>query len=176
MKTLIVTLVLMLACCGIARSADVNEPYEFFTVWLSGTNLAYHNTDLSVWLGYRHNLNEDFDVEIGPAINWRMWSEGDAEEKSQSNLALGAYAAVHALKLIDVPNPLPFDYLPAQLLGEPFVSIEYLIDTDGQGSSITPACGIRVFEVLAVVYRYRMVEGEKVPDGSSIAISTKFKF
>lgn len=176
MKKVTLLIVALLLSLGTVKAADVNEPDRYLTAWLSGANLAYQNTDLSVWLGFRGNLNKDIDIEGGPAFNWRMWSEGDSEEHSQSDFAVGAYVAVHFLNLVNIPNPIPIEQLPDQLAGEPFVAFEYLIDTDGKGTSFSPSGGIRVFEVLAVMYQYQIVQGERVPDQSRIAISTKFKF
>jgi hypothetical protein len=173
MKRVILTLTLMLLCCSITKAADPNQS---MTLWITGTNLMYQNTDVDVWGGIRGNLQKGIDIEGGAAFDWRVWNEGDSEEGSQSSFAIGPYGAVHFTDLISIPNPLPFEGMPAELAGEPFFSLEYLWDTDGKGTIFAPAAGVRLFEIFALKYEYRMVQGEKVPDGERLGISAKFNF
>ena len=88
-KLLTLSLILILSVLSIAEAGDPNEAITF---WLSGSDLAYQNTNLSAWLGYRND-----NTEVGVAMDWRMFAEGDNDEDLQSDFAIGPYGCFHML-------------------------------------------------------------------------------
>ena len=172
MKKLLILIVLCLCCVVQAEETD-----EYITAWLSGTNLAYRNTNLSALLGFRRNLNEEFDIEIGPALGYQVWTESESDEETESELSLGVFAAVHAIDFITISNPFAddIDWLPKTIAGEPYLSIKYLIDVDGKGAAFSPGIGARIFDVMSVAVERRIVKGEDVDDETVVGISAKFK-
>jgi hypothetical protein len=167
-KRLMLTLILMLCVCGIAKAADPNESVTF---WLSGSDLGYQNTDISAWLGYRQD-----NTEIGVAADWRMFSEGDTAADVQSNFAVGPYGVFHMPGLIEIDNPFGVDWLPDKLAGDPFVGVSYLFDVDGKGTSIKPVIGVRIFGIFAVKYEYSFYNGGPAEDVGKIGLSYQHKF
>jgi len=171
---------MILLCSGIAV-ADSPDPNEYVSLWVSGTNLAYHNTNLSVYgPGYRRNLNYDYkiDFEIGPAFSWRTWTEADNPDDTQSNFAIGAYTAIHFTDLITIANPLAEDieWMPDTLLGEPFIAIEGLWDTKAKGAAVSPLVGCRAMDAFAVYYKFPSIHGEDASEQKKFGISVKFEF
>jgi len=169
-KRTMLALILILCVCGIAEAADPNESVTF---WLSGSNLGYHNTDLSAWIGYRNE-----ETEVGVAMDWRMFSEGDTDEDFQSNFALGPYAVIHLPGLIEINNPVDLDWLPLpdKIASEPFFSLAYLFDLDGKGTSISPAVGMRVFDMFAAKIEYNIFHGVAADDEFKAGLSLQHRF
>ena len=167
-KRILLTLVLILCVCGIARAADPNESLTF---WLSGSDLGYHNTNLSTWLGYRTD-----DTEVGVALDWRMFSEGDTDEDVQSNFAVGPYGCYHMPGLIEIDNPFGASWLPEKLAGDPFVGVSYLFDVDGKGTSIKPVVGLRIFDLFAFKYEYSFFNGSPAKDEGKVGLSYQYRF
>jgi len=162
-------LLLILACCQIASAEDPNES---ISLWLMGNSLAYHNSDLSLWAGYRQD-----NTEFGVASNWRMFSEGDTDEDTQSTFAIGPYGAYHFPGLIDIDNPLKdIEWMPEKLVGEPFLCISYLFDTKGKGTSVAPMVGVRLLDMFSLSYQYSFFNGSQAEDKGQIGLSTKWKF
>src|SRR4030042_1639746 len=97
-KCVLLIVALILCLVGAVRGQEPNTPdSRSMTLWVSGSDLGYQNTDLSVMLGIRSK-----NVEVGIAGEWRMLSEGDTDADIQSDFALGPYAAYHFPDLIDV--------------------------------------------------------------------------
>jgi len=167
-KRTMLALIVILCVCGITKAADPNESVTF---WLSGSNLGYHNTDLSAWIGYRQN-----DTEIGVALDWRMFSEGDNDEDMQSDFAVGPYGCFHMPGLIEIDNPFGAAWLPEKLAGDPFVGVSYLFDVKGKGTSINPVVGVRVFDVFAFTYGYSFFNGSPAIDEGRIGLAYQHKF
>lgn len=171
-KKMMLTLVLVLCVCGIARAgAEPNDPNESLTFWLSGSDLSYQNTNISAWLGYRQD-----DTEVGIAVDWRMFSEGDTDTDTQSDFAVGPYGVYHVPGLIDIDNPFGVSWLPEKLAGDPFLGVSYLFDVDGKGTSINPVVGLRVFELFSVTYEYSFFNGSPAKDAGKIGLSYRYKF
>jgi hypothetical protein len=168
MKRVILTLTLMLLCCSIAQAADPNQS---MTLWLSAANPAYQNTDLSVWLGFRQD-----NTEIGAAMDWRVFSEGDTEDDTQSNFAVGPYAVYHFPGVIDVNNPFDVPWLGDKLIGDPFIGMSYLFDVDGKGTTFSPVAGVRIFNMFALTYQYSLYYGNPATDEGRIGLSLKYDF
>lgn len=167
-KRTMLTLVLVLCVCSIAKAADPNESVTF---WLSGSNLGYHNTDLSALIGFRQN-----NTEIGVAMDWRMFSEGDNDEDMQSDFAVGPYGCFHMPGLIEIDNPFGATWLPEKLAGDPFVAVSYLFDVKGKGTSVNPCVGVRVFDLFALTYEYSFFNGSPAVDEGKIGLSYQYKF
>jgi len=167
-KRMMLTLILILCLCGIAKAGDPNESLTF---WLSGSNLAYQNTDISAWIGYRSD-----NTEFGVATGWRMFAEGDNEEDIQSNFAVGPYGCFHMPGLIEIDNPFGTSWLPEKLAGDPFIGVSYLFDVKGKGTSVNPVVGVRVFDLFALTYEYSFFNGNTAEDGGKIGLSYQYKF
>lgn len=171
MKKLVLLLILL--CGSIAVGED-----DYLSLWLSGNNLAYQNTNIKAMLGYRWSLDENFDLELGPALSWRTWTEQDNTDDTQSQLGIGAFAAVHAVDLVTIPNPLyseDLSWMPKELASEPYFMLSYVIDTDGKGAVLSPGIGTRVFDLFSLQTDYVMTQGEAVSDEWRVGISAKFK-
>lgn len=171
MKTVILIVALMLCLVGTSFGAEPNEPKNAVAFWVSGTDLGNQNTDLSAWLGFRRD-----NIEIGVATEWRMYAEGDTDADFQSNFSVGPYGVYHFPGLIDVNNPIDVEWLPDKLLGEPFLSLSYLIDTKGMGATISPGVGIRLLDVFAVMYQYSWYKGVPADNQGRIGLSVKWEF
>ena len=169
MKKLLMIAAVALMLCGNVW-AEPNEP-EAVTFWMSGSNLAYQNTNISAWLGIRKA-----NIEFGAAAEWRMFSEGDTDSDIQSTFALGPYGAYHFPDLIDIPNPIDVEWLPDTLAGEPFVFLSYLIDLDGKGATIAPGVGIRLLDLFALSWEYSFYKGIPADDEGRIGLSVKYEF
>lgn len=167
-KRKLLILIMILCVCGIVKSA---EPNESATFWLSGSDLGYHNTDLSSWIGYRND-----NTEVGIALEWRMFSEGDNYEDMQSNFAVGPYGCYHMPGLIEIDNPFGIAWLPEKLAGDPFVGVSYLFDVKGKGTSINPVFGMRIFDLFAMTYEYSFFNGNDAEDEGKIGLSYQHKF
>jgi len=167
-KRMMLTLILILCVCSISEAADPNESVTF---WLSGSNLAYHNTDLSAWVGYRAD-----NTEVGVAMDWRMFSEGDNDEDMQSDFAIGPYGCYHMPGLIEIDNPFGAAWLPEKLAGDPFIAISYLFDVKGKGTSINPAVGLRVFDMFALTGGYSFFNGSTATNEGKIGLSYQYRF
>ena len=176
-KLIVVLIVLVCASLGFARAAEPNETQkdEAITLWLTGNSPAYQNTNIGVMIGC---LNDD--IEIGGALDWRKWSEGDTEDDMQSNLAVGIYGIVHFPELIDVNTPLDLPFLPDKLASKPCVGIAYLFDvetTSGEkGTSIPLFAALRIFDLFAIRYEFNIYQGIDVKDNSSLGLSLQWKF
>lgn len=174
MKRAILMIVAILVMAGAARAQEPNVPVEndrAITLWVSGSDLGYQNTDLSAWLGLRQK-----NVEFGVATEWRMFSEGDTNTNIQSQLSIGPYGVYHFPGLIDVNNPLDVEWLPEKFVGEPFISLSYLIDTKGQGAAISPGIGIRLFDSFALFWDYSFYKGIPADNQGRIGLSAKWDF
>jgi len=168
MKKLLI-LTVILACCQVTHADDPNESVS---LWLMGNNLAYQNSDLSLWVGYRRD-----NAEFGVASNWRMFSEGDTDEDTQSDFAIGPYAAYHFPGLIDINNPFAdIEWMPDKLIGEPFLCLPFLFDTKSKGSAIAPMAGVRVFEMFSLSYQHFLYTGNTADNKGQVGISTNWKF
>jgi hypothetical protein len=167
-KRLLLTLIMVLCVCGITRAADPNESATF---WLSGSALGYQNTNISGWLGYRQN-----DTEVGVAMDWRMFNEGDNDEDVQSDFAVGPYGCYHMPGLIEIDNPFGAAWLPEKLAGDPFVAVSYLFDVKGKGTSINPVVGMRIFDLFALTYEYSFFNGSTATDEGKIGLSYQYRF
>ena len=167
-KRTMLTLILILCLCGIAKAGDPNESLTF---WMSGSNLAYQNSKLSAWIGYRND-----NTEVGVATAWRMFSEGDNDEDVHSDVSVGPYGCFHLTGLIEIDNPFETSWLPEKLAGDPFVAVSYLIDTNGKGTSVNPAVGIRVFDLFAITYEYSFFNGNPSKDEGKIGLSYRYNF
>lgn len=176
-KQILTVIAILIFCCPMVQAADANGTDSYMTLWLSGSNLAYQNTSIDALLGYRWRLDEHFDLELGPALSWRTWTEADNQDDTQSSLGLGAFAAIHAVDLISIPNPLAQDvpWMPAEIAGEPYFILPYIMDTEGKGTTIAPGIGTRVFDLFAVQTSYVMTQGERVEDDWRVGISAKFE-
>jgi hypothetical protein len=168
MKKLIVTLIMILACCSIARAQDPNQAV---TLWLSAANPSYQNTDLKLMVGGRSG-----NIELGAAMDWRMFSEGDNDEDLQSQFALGPYGVYHFPGAIDVNSPINLPWLGDKLLGDPFLGMSYLFDVDGKGTSFSPFAGVRIFDMFALTYQYSLYYGSPATDEGRIGLSLKWDF
>jgi hypothetical protein len=172
MKKLLLTIVAVLILCVAVQAADVNEPDRAMTLWLSAANPSYQNTDLGVWLGYRQD-----NREIGLAMDWRMFSEGDTEPDAQSNFALGPYGVLHFPGAIDIDNPFAdISWMPAKIAGDPFLSFEYLFDTDGKGMRFSPGVGIKLFKFVTLYDEYSWYFGNDADNQNRIGLSYEFNF
>ena len=172
MKTLLLTVALVLCLVGISRANEPNVPdSRAMTLWVSGNSLGYQNTNLSVMSGIRGK-----NVEVGIIGEWRMFSEGDTDADIQSDFAIGPYAAYHFPGLIDVNNPIDIGWLPEKLLGEPFVSLAYPIDIQGRGAAIKPGVGIRLLDTFALRWEYSFYRGVPADNEGQIGISAKWDF
>jgi len=171
MKRALLTVAVLLALCGVTKAEDPNRA---LTLWVSGDSLAYQNTDLGVMLGIRGIGNTN--VEVGVAGEWRIFSEGDTDQDIQSDFALGPYGVYHFPGLIDVNNPIDVSWLPDRLLGEPFVSLAYLIDIRGQGAVVRPGIGIRLLDVFALSWDYSFYKGVPADNEGRIGLSVKWQF
>lgn len=171
-KCVLLTIVaMMLTLCGVARAEDPNRA---LTLWVSGNSLAYQNTELNVLFGIRGI--GDPNVELGMAMDWRIYSEGDTDADIQSDLAIGPYGVYHFPGLIDVNNPIDVPWLPEKLAGEPFVSLAYPIDIKGQGAVIRPGVGIRLLDIFALSWDYSFYKGVPADNEGRIGLSAKWEF
>ena len=172
MKRVLLTVALMLCLVGASFGADANEPDKSMTFWLSANSPAYQNTDLSVMLGFRQG-----NTELGVATEWRMYAEGDTETQDQSDFAIGPYAVVHLPGVIQIKNPLPIDWLPAELAGDPFVGLAYVFDVKGKGATFAPFTGLRVFDLFAFTVKYSMYSPEIPADNQlQLGLSGQWAF
>jgi len=167
-KLLTLSLILILSVLSIAEAGDPNEAITF---WLSGSDLAYQNTNLSAWLGYRND-----NTEVGVAMDWRMFAEGDNDEDLQSDFAIGPYGCFHMPGLIEIDNPFEASWLPEKLAGDPFVALSYLFDVHGEGTLINPAVGMRVLDMFALTYDYSFFHGTPVENEGKIGLSYQLRF
>jgi len=167
-KSTMLTLILILCVCGIARAGDPNESATF---WLSGSDLGYQNTELSAWIGYRQN-----DTEIGVAMDWRRFNEVDSGEEAQNEFAVGPYGCFHMPGLIEIENPFGTAWLPEKIVSDPFVGVSYLFDVRGRGTSVNPVVGLRIFDLFALKYEYSFFSGGPATDEGKIGLSYQHKF
>jgi len=170
----IFTIMLCLLIAGAARAGDPNEPNkdeEAICLWVVGGSPAYQNTNIGVMLGYLKD-----DVEIGGAVDWRMYSEGDTLPDDQSDLALGFYGAIHFPEIIDVNNPFEVSFLPEKLASKPCFGVKYLFDLDGKGTAVTPFVGLRIFDLFALIYEVDTYHGIDADTEGKLAISLQYKF
>jgi len=176
MRTAILTVTLALCLVGVSAAAEPNAPEKdrAITLWVSGDSLAYQNTDLGIMLGIRGVGKPN--IELGVAGEWRIFSEGDTDNNIQSNFALGPYGVYHFPGLIDGNNPIEVPWLPDKLLGEPFVSLAYLIDTKGQGAVVRPGIGIRLLDLFALSWDYSFYKGVPADNEGRIGLSAKWEF
>ena len=171
-KRILLTLTLLLCVGSIAIANEpVVEPEKAVTFWLSGSDLGYENTEMSAWLGYRQG-----ETEVGVALDWRMFNEGDTEDDFQSDFAVGPYGVYHMPGLITIDNPFGAAWLPEQLAGDPFVGVSYLFDVDGKGTSINPVAGLRLFDIFSLKYEYSFFQGSAAIDEGSIGLSYQHRF
>ena len=173
-KLVMLSVLLALVVPGTSNAA--NDANQAITFWAAASNPAYQNTDLSVWLGYRQDVEDGLAAEGGIAFDWRMFAEADTPDQIQSAFAVGPYGILHFPELINVPNPFDVAWLGDTLIGEPFIGFSYLFDLDGKGTSINPFIGARVFDLLALTYEYQTFQGSSAADGGKIGISLQYKF
>lgn len=168
MKKILLIVALALCLVGTARAEDPNDAV---TLWVSGSNFAYQNTELGTMLGFYDGKSR---VEAGFVVDWRVYTEGDTTDDSQSNLAIGPYVCYHLGTFIDVNNPgIPL--LPDKLIGSPFISLAYPIDTDGKGAVVRPAVGVRVFDAFALTGSYDIITGAPANNEWRIGFSLQYK-
>lgn len=163
----------ILCLVGISFGAEPNVPdSRALTFWLSANSPGYENTDLTAMLGFRQG-----NAELGIAGEWRMYSEGDTEPEDQSDFAVGPYAVYHMPGAIQVKNPLPIDWLPEELAGDPFIGLAYVFDTKGKGATFSPFTGLRVFDLFAFTVKYSIYSPEIPADNQwQLGLSGQWKF
>ena len=155
-------------CLAVSAAQGNDEAVSF---WLMGSNPAYENTEIKTMLGYVKN-----DIEIGGALNFRGFSEGDITPDDQSDLAIGLYGIAHFPELVDVNNPIELPFLPETLASAPYFGLSYLFDKDGKGTSINYFAGLRILDLFALLYEFKTYQGINVPDAGNFVLSLQFKF
>ena len=159
--------------------AEPNDPAieknQSVTLWLNLGNFDQGQADYGLWLGYRTKVTDNLDAEVGFAGNYHQW---DVEQKNnfEYSLAFGAYGAIHLIDFIDVNMPYQFEGFPVKLIGQPFLSFEYLKDSGDGGQSYGPGTGARIFDLAAFKVQYNIVEGIPVANHLTLSLSFRFKF
>ena len=178
MKKWIVALI-VLCLVLLSSSAQGNEPNmpkdEAVTLWVTGNSPAYENTNIGVMLGYLKN-----DIEIGGAVDWRQWSEGDTADDTQSNFALGFYGILHFPEIVDVNTPFNLPWLPEKLASEPCLGMAYLFDvkTTGNEKGVnTPVfAALRIFDLFVLRYEIDVFHSIDIKDDSKFGLSLQYRF
>ena len=137
MKKLMMLIVILLVV-GTAQANDL-------TVWLLGED------DL---VGARVGCMIDEHVEVGVLSHWYPQDEAP-------NI-LGAFGVYHFDEPVEIPNPIPLEWLPETFLAKPYIGAQVSIDfrkligeTDGmRRSMVGPIAGILVQQILVIEYSY----------------------
>jgi len=172
----IVALVLCLSCVAQAEPNEVESNRAFVLTILGGPSIDNEDTQVGVWAGVRK-----VNTEIGAASMWRMFTEDDTNADVDGNdrnseLALGVYGSIYLPELVDVDNFIPIPGLPEKLLSQPFFGGSILADVKGKGAVIAPHTGIRVYEIIGVMYQYLAFSGNEAKDKGLFTLTANFPF
>jgi hypothetical protein len=137
------------------------------TFWAGIANPLYEGTSLDLMVGFRQRLADKLDGEVGFAGNY-----------TSPRTAIGGYAMLHIVNLVEIENPLAdqFPWMPATLLGEPFVGCQYLFSLTDSSTITAPLGGFRLFNFATLYYKYAVVQGEPVSDKGKIGLSLRWMF
>ena len=134
MKKLFI-LTVILACCQIASA-------EGLTTWIFGGAGDGPTNEVFARVGY-----EKGSLEIGGTVCfWPNYSPPTV---------YGVYAIGKLDNLVQIPNPLPIEWLPETIGATPYLGGQVSVDFEDRGSMIGPVAGVILQEVLTIEYQYR---------------------
>lgn len=171
MKKWIIVLIILAFCSGV--KADPNDP-KGATLWLFGQPTNSENAAIGTWIGYLKDKSE-----FGFAAKWRMFTEADTPDQTKSSFAYGIYGLRHLpdIKGTIEENLWPAAWLPESLTIKPAIGLEFLLDRDGQGYSLSPVGAIQVFEIICLQYQYNFFAGgATAQDGPQYGLSLFLPF
>ena len=129
------------------------------------------NSNLSAWVwsdettGVRLGYVND-DTEVGVSGLW--WEDCDEPE------VVGVYAIRHLPDVVQVPNPIVLEWLPATLTGSPYFGAEIMRDMDRQTTYLSPIAGLRIEDIFFIGYRFGAFNEEPASDGIVFGIRVEF--
>lgn len=175
MRTMVVTMIVLL-CAGVGFAEPNEVSRDFVLTVIGGPSIDNEKTEIGVWAGLRKG-----NTEFGGASMWRIFTENDTKDdvdskERNSEVALGVYASVYLPEIIDVDNPLPFEWLPDKILSEPYFGGSILADLKGKGAVISPHTGILVYETVGIMYQFMAFTGNEAKDKGLLTLSAKFPF
>ena len=142
-------------------------------VWLYGdTDFAAdgnsnNSRTLSARLGYHWA-----DCEIGASISWYP------DEQVQIPQTYTVYGLYNGLPAVDVPNPIPVEWLPDKFNAKPYFGAQVGLDVNNNGVITGPIAGLIVQDLIVVEYQYqRLTErlGTQLDNEHKVLLGLKIK-
>jgi hypothetical protein len=134
MKKWLTTICAIVLMAGVAQAKD-------FNAWLLGDS-----DSLTARLGYDITPN----VEVGGEVAWLNLDEvpGNA----------GIYGIYKFPDAVNVPNPLPLEWLPKTLMAMPYLGMQVGVDILNKGTFVGPIAGLVIQDIIVVEYEYLMTD------------------
>jgi hypothetical protein len=132
------------------------------SVWLHGSQGMTSDDSLEhigARLGYR--IGDDERIEIG--LSSEYYPGADDADSPQ---VWGVYGLYHWPDAIKVPQPIPLEFLPAELTATPYIGGRIGLDFDADGVVSGPVAGIIVNEVIFFEAQYNYYGGPLEGSGS----------
>jgi hypothetical protein len=156
-KKLAKLMLVVVLLCSTACFADG------MTVWLYGNQELFQD-DTAESVGARIGFYLDSKSEGGeapPKLEVGIASEYYFnDEKADLPQSWSIYGVRHFPDLITIPQPIPFEYLPEEIVVSPYVGAQVGIDFDADGVIAGPIAGIRINEISFIEYQYAYYSGE----------------
>jgi hypothetical protein len=170
----VLILVIVLVCTSGLCASEPNVPPEkpqYISFRLMSEPQTYQNTNLEGWIGYGKK-----DSEVGLCIGWREWTEAETENDTQSSLAVGGFSLVHFPDFRKTLEDIiwPVEWLPENIEVSPALGLQIMYDLEGQGVRITPLVEMKIYDNIAIQYKYNF--GNALADNSQVGISIIIDF
>jgi hypothetical protein len=133
-----------------------------------GVDLDNPSNEVIFRLGYEKDLDIG-DIEVGVSSMWHP-----SVEMPQ---VWGVYSLFHFENTVQIPQPIPFDWLPATIEARPYVGGH--VDIDKTGTLLGPVAGFEIQGILTVEYQYRNYSGLLggfSDDEHRVIFGTKYRF
>lgn len=147
--------------------ADYPDPNSRLSAWLLGDDQTF-----IARLGYKPSPR----IEVGIESAWL--SVDIAEGRCDVPGVVGAYGIYKFPDIVQIPNPIPFEWLPAQFAGTAYFGIHAGLDLTNEGTFVGPIAGVIFNDVMVIEYTYVMSDYalEAVDGDHRIMLGLKFDF
>lgn len=147
--------IVLILLAGVASAKNLSA-------WLLGDG-----DSLMARVGYNTTVNTEVGLES-------CWFKLD-----DSPQVWGAYGLYKFTDIIQIPNPLPLEWLPKTLNGTPYIGMQVGLNLNSKGTFVGPVAGITIQDILVIEYQYTnfdwQLENSGV-DSHKIMMGFLFKF
>lgn len=154
MKKLLLKILIVLLMAGVSQAKNWNA-------WLIGDN-----DSVTARLGYDVNAN----IEFGGELTWL--------DKDSMCGTTGIYGIYKFPDAVQIPNPIPLDFLPKTLTASPYLGAQVGIDILNRGSFVGPVAGVVIQNVLTIEWQYlgANFQFDPVDNEQRILLGLNFRF